>query len=165
MDLSIREDDLTHPAVIALLEHHLVDFAQHSPAESVHALDLDGLGATDVTFWSAWDGDDLVGCGALKQQAEHHGELKSMRVAEAFRGRGAGSAILEHLIGEAHHRGYARLSLETGSAKTVERGTDAFAPARALYVRHGFVECGPFADYTDDPWSAFMTLDLTATAR
>ena len=165
MDLSIRQDDLTHPAVMALLEHHLVDFAQHSPAESMHALDLDGLRATDVTFWSAWDGTDLVGCGALKQLAENHGELKSMRVAEAFRGRGAGVAILEHLIGESLHRGYVRLSLETGSAKTAERGSDVFAPARALYARHGFVECGPFADYTDDPWSTFMTLDLTATAR
>lgn len=161
MDLSIRNDDLTHPSVVALLEHHLVDFAQHSPAESMHALDLDGLRSPDLTFWTAWDHDDLVGCGALKDLGDGHGELKSMRVADAFRGRGAGAAILQHLIGEARARGYARLSLETGSAKTVERGSDAFAPARALYARHGFAVCGPFADYDPDPWSTFMTLHLS----
>ncbi|MGJ9422478.1 GNAT family N-acetyltransferase [Aeromicrobium sp. CF3.5] len=164
MDLVLRTDDLTHPSVVALLEHHLTDFAQYSPAESMHALDLDGLRAADVTFWSAWDGEALVGCGALAQLDTRWGEIKSMRVADAFRGRGAGSAILQHLVGEARRRGYVRLSLETGSAKTLERGTDAFAPARALYARHGFVECGAFGAYTDDPWSTFMTLDLTASS-
>lgn len=159
MDLEIRADDLTHPAVIGLLEHHLVDFAQHSPAESMHALDLDGLRAAGVTFWTAWSGDELVGCGALKHldpdpDGRRHGEIKSMRVADEFRGRGAGALIVRHLIDEARRRGYARLSLETGSP-------EAFAPARRLYVRHGFVECGPFADYVPDPWSTFMTLDLT----
>ncbi len=164
MDLVFRIDDLTHPSVVALLEHHLTDFARHSPVESMHALDLDALRSEDVTFWSAWDGDDLVGCGALTQLDAAWGEIKSMRVADAFRGRGAGSAILQHLIGEARRRGYARLSLETGSTKTLERGTDAFAPARALYARHGFVECGPFDAYAEDPWSTFMTLDLTTSS-
>jgi putative acetyltransferase len=154
LEVTLLVDDLTHPDVIALLEHHLVDFAQYSPAESMHALDLDGLRAPDVTFWTAWSGVDLVGCGALKELAERDGEIKSMRVADEFRGRGAGAAILLHLVDEARRRGYICLSLETGSP-------EAFAPARRLYARHGFVECAPFADYGPDPWSMFMRLDLT----
>lgn len=152
--LAFGVDGLTHPDVIALLEHHLVDFAQHSPAESMHALDLDGLRKPGMTFWTAWSGEDLVGCGALKELDPHHGEIKSMRVADAFQGRGAGESILAHLLDEARRRGYRRLSLETGSL-------DAFLPARRLYARHGFVECGPFAGYVEDPWSIFMSLDLS----
>lgn len=158
MDLDIRLDDLTHPAVIGLLEHHLDDFAQHSPAESRHALDLDGLRSSDVTFWTAWDHEELVGCGALEEldagrDDGRHGEIKSMRVADEARGRGIGALILRHLVDEARRRGYQRISLETGS-------NPPFAPARRLYARHGFVECPPFGDYVPDPWSTFMTLHL-----
>lgn len=152
-DLVIGIDDLTHPDVLALLEHHLADLAQHSPAESTHALDLTALRAPDITFWTAWSRDDLVGCGALGHLDAGHGEIKSMRVADAFVGRGAGAAILQRLIDEAVLRGYSRLSLETGSPA-------AFLPARTLYSRHGFVPCGPFSTYTEDPWNIFMTLAL-----
>jgi putative acetyltransferase len=125
----------------------------HSPPESVHALDLEGLRAADVTFWSVWDGDALVGCGALKELAPDHGELKSMRTAASHLRRGVAAAVLEHIVGVARGRGYRRLSLETGSA-------EAFAPARALYARFGFQFCGPFGDYGDDPHSVFMTRTL-----
>ena len=116
----------------------------------MHALDLAALRAPDITFWSAYDANDLVGCGALKELNATHGELKSMRTANGHRGRGVASALLQHIVGEATARGYRRLSLETGAQPY-------FAPARALYAKHGFVECGPFAAYREDPLSIFMT--------
>ena len=121
-----------------------------SPPESVHALDIDGLRRPDVTFWSAWLGQEIAGCGALKRLDAQRGELKSMRVADAFLGRGVGRAMLEFLIERARAMGMTSLWLETGS-------TLSFTPALRLYESAGFVRCGPFAEYTDDPFSVFMT--------
>ena len=106
-----------------------------------------------MTFWSVWEGETLVGVGALKQIGADHGEVKSMHTAEAMRGRGVGSALLCHMIASARARGMVRLSLETGA-------WPYFASARAFYARHGFVECPPFGDYRPDSNSVFMTLVL-----
>jgi putative acetyltransferase len=152
--LHVREDDLTGPEVVALLGQHLDEMHSHTPAESVHALDVDSLRGDDVTFWSAWSDDTLAGCGALKQLDPTHAEIKSMRTADAFRGQGVASTVLVHLLDVARSRGYRRVSLETGS-------NPPFAAARRLYERHGFTYGEPFADYEPDPWSVFMWLDLT----
>jgi len=151
--MRIEIDDLTRPAIHALLNEHLQHMHALSPPESVHALDLSKLRSPDITFWSAWEGEELIGCGALKELDPTHGELKSMRTPQTARRRGAGRAILEHALGVARARGYTRLSLETG---TVE----AFVPAQRLYASVGFEPCGPFADYREDPYSLFMTLRL-----
>jgi putative acetyltransferase len=151
--MQITPGDLTDPRVTDLLHHHLAGSEAHSGPGSSHALDLDGLQSTGITFWTAWDGETLVATGALKQLSEDHGEVKSMHTAVAARRRGAGSAMLGHIIAVARSRGISRLSLETGSS-------DYFRPAVALYRRHGFIECPPFADYVSDPNSIFMTLDL-----
>lgn len=151
--LSIDLGDLRDPRVTRLLEDHLADMFATSPAESVHALDVSGLAVPEVTFWTIAAGDDLVGCVALKQLDETHGELKSMRTDAAARGRGLGARLLEHVLAEATRRGYRRLSLETGSQ-------EFFRPARTLYAKYGFVECDPFGDYRPDPNSVFMTLAL-----
>jgi putative acetyltransferase len=151
--IRIEPDDLSRAAVHELLREHLADMTATSPAESVHALDLDGLREPGVTFWTAWAEDVLLGCAALKQLNPAHGEIKSMRTTEHARGRGLASGLLRHLIDESVRRGYARLSLETGSQ-------EFFAPARRLYARHGFAECPPFADYRPDRNSVFMTREL-----
>ena len=151
--MRIEVDDLSRPAVHALLQEHLANMYELSPPESVHALDLSKLRAPDITFWSVWDGATLVGCGALKQMSATEGEIKSMRTPKALRRRGAGRAVLEHIIAEAKRRGYRRLNLETGSQ-------DGFVPARTLYESFGFTYCGPFGDYKPDPNSAFMTMEL-----
>lgn len=153
MNFEIKPDDLSGLAVAELLAEHLGEMHEHSPPESVHALDLDELRKADITFWSIWSGDELVGCGALKELDYEHGEIKSMRTAHAFRGKGAGKFILLHIIYEARSRGYKRLSLETGSMA-------AFDPARRLYESHGFEYCGPFADYILDLNSVFMSIAL-----
>lgn len=152
--LELRQDDLTGPEVIALLEEHLAEMASHTPAESVHALPIDQLTGPDITFFSLWSGDRLVGCGALKQLDPTHAEIKSMRIASAFRGQGLGAELLDRLLAEARRLGFRRVSLETGT-------NDPFIPARKLYDRHGFTDCEPFADYVEDPWSVFMTLQLS----
>ena len=152
--VTIRHDDLTGTEIVGLLQQHLTEMGSQSPAESVHALDVTALRGPDVTFWSAWSGDRLAGCGALKQLDTGHAEIKSMRTADDFRGQGIGTVVLAHLLDAARGRGYSRVSLETGS-------NEPFAPARRLYARHGFVECEPFADYVLDPWSVFMTLELS----
>lgn len=149
-EYSIREDDLTGTEVAALLTLHLSEMHAWSPACSVHAMPIDRLRADDVTFYSVWDGDQLAACGAIKHLGASHGELKSMRADPAYRGKGAGKAVLLHLLELARQRGYTRLSLETGS-------TAPFEPARGLYKAHGFADCGPFADYPLDPFSVFMT--------
>jgi len=153
-DIEIREDDLTGARIRALLREHLDNMRAITPPESVHALDLDGLRAPGITFWSAWAREDLLGCGALKELDSTRGEVKSMRTAESQRRRGVGSRILEHLIAEAGRRGYTALYLETGAFPE-------FEPARALYRRYGFTSCGPFGDYREDPNSTFMSLALT----
>jgi putative acetyltransferase len=151
--MRIEVDDLTHPQVHALLHEHLANMYELSPPESVHALDLSKLRAPDITFWSVWDGATLVGCGALKEMSATEGEIKSMRTPKALRRRGAGRAVLQHIIAEARRRGYTRLNLETGSQ-------GGFVAARTLYESFGFTYCGPFGDYKPDPHSAFMTLEL-----
>jgi len=148
--MNIRLDDLHGPEIHALLEEHLRNMHEISPPESVHALDLSGLRRPDITFWTAWSDGQLLGCGALKELDTSHGEIKSMRTAQAQRRKGVGRAMLEHIIAEARTRSYQRLSLETGSM-------DAFAPARRLYASFGFTYCGPFAQYSEDPNSVFMT--------
>jgi len=151
--VDIRVDDLRGPEIVAFVEEHLRDMHSYSPAHSCHVLDLDGLRRPEVTFWSAWDGATLLGCGALKELDPTHGEVKSMRTAAAARGRGVGSAMLRHILAEAAARGYTRVSLETGAS--VLR-----APARGLYEKFGFVRCGPFAEYAEDPNNAYYTKAL-----
>lgn len=145
--------DLSDLRIGALLEVHLARARAESPPCSAHALDLGGLDAPDITVWAAWEDEALLAIGALKQLAPDHGEVKSMHTAEAMRGRGVGGLMLRHIISAAEARGYRRLSLETGSM-------DYFEPARALYRRHGFRDCAPFAGYGPDPNSVFMTLGL-----
>jgi putative acetyltransferase len=151
--MRIEVDDLTRPAIHALLEEHLKSMHALSPPESVHALDLSKLKKPDITFWSAWEEQQLLGCGALKELDRTHGEVKSMRTPHTLRRKGAGRAILQHIIEVARTRQYTRLTLETGVAKE-------FQPAHALYESFGFNYCGPFGDYALDPNGVFMTLLL-----
>jgi len=151
--LEIRKDDLTGEKIAALLREHLEHMHEITPPESVHALDLQSLRSPNITFWTVWEGDELMGCGALKALDAKTGEIKSMRTVMAHRRKGVAAKLLEHIIQAAKQRDYDRLNLETGSFPE-------FEPARALYTRYGFEYCGPFADYTDDPNSVFMTKKL-----
>jgi putative acetyltransferase len=151
--MQVRIDDLSGHEIAELLATHVAFCRATSPPESTHVLDLDALRAPDVTFWSAWDGASLLGCAALKELDADHGEVKSMHTAARHRGRGVGLRLLEQIARQARVRGYRRLSLETGSMA-------AFASARSLYARFGFVECPPFGDYRLDPNSVFMTIEL-----
>ena len=151
--MQIRVDDLSGAEIRALLAEHLRNMHELSPPESVHALDLTALLAPDITFWTVWSDGELLGCGALKELEPAHGEIKSMRTVSAHQRKGVARAMLEHIIAEARRRSYVRLSLETGSMA-------AFEPARKLYESFGFSYCPPFADYTDDPNSAFLTRSL-----
>ena len=151
--LLIRVDDLRGPEIAAMLAEHLEDMRASSPEDSCHALDLEGLRRPEVTFWTAWEGPVLAGCGAIKRLDATHAEIKSMRTDSAFRGRGVGSQMLAHILDEARRRGYRRVSLETGAG-------DFFAPARALYEKFGFVACPPFEGYREDPHSRFYTKEL-----
>jgi putative acetyltransferase len=148
--MNIRLDDLTGPEIRALLEEHLRNMHEISPPESVHALDLDALRHPSITFWTAWAGNELLGCGALKELDPTQGEIKSMRTTTTRRRSGVARAILERILATARERGYARLSLETGSEPE-------FLPARRLYESFGFTYCPPFSDYGEDPHSVFMT--------
>lgn len=150
LGLSFHLDDLSGEPTRALIARHLSGMHASSPKESVHAFDVDQLRHPDVTFWSVWRGDEIAGCGALKRLDAERGELKSMRVADAFLGQGVGRALLEHLIAEAKAMGLKSLWLETGS-------TPPFLPALRLYESAGFSRCSPFAPYTEDPFSHFMT--------
>ncbi len=151
--LRIVHDDLSGVEIAALLEAHLRFARASSPSCSVHALDLDRLKDRSITFWSAWHNDQLVGCIALKELSPEHGEIKSMHTVSNARQGGVGQKLLEHLLTVARHRGYQRISLETGS-------TAPFAPARRLYERSGFAECPPFADYVEDGFSMCMTREI-----
>jgi putative acetyltransferase len=151
--IDIRVDDLAGEATRALIAFHLDGMHDTSPAESVHALDIDGLRHPYVTFCSAWIDGELAGIAALKSIDAERGELKSMRVDDRFRGSGVGRALLRHLVAEARERGMTSLWLETGSP-------DDFVPAQRLYESEGFTRCGPFEGYTDDPFSVFMTRTL-----
>ena len=151
--MEIRVDDLRGPEIERLLQEHLQDMALHSPPESIHALDLKALRRPEITFWTAWQDGELMGCGALKELDSRHGEIKSMRTAMVHRRKGVGVRLMRHILEEADRRKYERLSLETGSMA-------AFAPAHTLYKNFGFTLCGPFADYVEDPHSIFMTRTL-----
>jgi len=155
MTLTFRVDDLSGDAIRALIARHLRGMHESSPPESVHAFDAEKLRAPGVTFWSAWSADTLAGMGALKDLGDRRGELKSMRVVDAFLGHGVGRAILVHIMAEARARGMESLWLETGSA-------EAFTPALRLYESAGFVRCGPFDGYVEDPFSIFMTQRLVS---
>jgi putative acetyltransferase len=145
--------DFSDPRVTDLLRIHLTTARAQTAAGSAHALDVDGLQVPDITFWTIWEDETLLGVGALKRLSADHGEVKSMHTAEPVRRMGAGSAMLRHIIAAARACSMTRLSLETGS-------WDYFRPARAFYARHGFVECPSFADYVPDSNSVFMSLDL-----
>ncbi|MEC3914603.1 GNAT family N-acetyltransferase [Nocardia sp. CDC160] len=151
--MRIMIDDLTGAEVIGLLAAHVAEMLDNSPEESMHALDVDALRKPEITFWSAWEGDELAGCGALKELDPTHAEIKSMRTTAEFRGRGVASQLLAHILDAAETRGYERVSLETGAS-------EFYLPAVRLYERYGFEHCGPFAEYTEDPHSVFMTLAL-----
>ncbi|QSO53519.1 GNAT family N-acetyltransferase [Alicyclobacillus curvatus] len=151
--MEIKPDDVTSHEVIELILQHLQEMELHSPPESVHALPVDALRQPGITFWSAWEDNELVGCGALKELDIHHGEIKSMRTASRHQRKGVAKKVLLHVVDEAKRRGYRRLSLETGSMA-------AFEPARRLYESFGFEYCGPFSDYIEDPNSVFMTKAL-----
>jgi putative acetyltransferase len=153
MNLRFKLDDLSSAETQALVARHLRGMYENSPAESVHAFDLSKLKQPGVTFWSAWAGDEIVGMGALKQLDAQRGEIKSMRVADAWLGKGVGRAMLDHIVSEARRMGLSSLWLETGSA-------DAFTPALKLYETAGFVRCGPFDGYAEDAFSVFMTREI-----
>ena len=153
MSLRIVEGGLDDARVVALLYTHVTRARAETAPGSAHAFDVAELRSPEVTFWSAWEHDAVVGIGALRRLSADHGEIKSMYIAEAARGRGVGSALLRQIMAAARARGMTRLSLETGA-------WPYFVPARGLYARHGFVECGPFGDYREDPNSVFMTLEL-----
>lgn len=151
--MDIKVDDLTDPKIIELVKEHLQSMALNSPPESMHALGLEALRKPEITFWSAWEGYELVGCGALKELSNKHGEVKSMRTSSLHLRKGVAKQVLQHIIDEAKRRGYRRLSLETGSQA-------AFEAARKLYSNFGFQFCDPFSDYIEDPNSVFMTLEI-----
>ncbi len=148
--VEIRVDNLQGEAIKALLQLHLDAMHQHSPPGSVHALDVESLRHPSIMFWTAWAHDELMGCGALKRLNPDHGEIKSMRTADAHQRKGVARALLRHIESAARAEGIKRLSLETGS-------TAPFAAALRLYASEGFMTCGPFADYALDPFSVFMT--------
>jgi putative acetyltransferase len=152
--IDIRRDDLDDPRIVALLRHHFDTCHKVTPPGSAHVFDISRLKAPDVDFFAAWDGDTLMGVGAVKYLDPVHGEVKSMHTTEAARRRGIGSAILAHIMEAARAKGIRRLSLETGSF-------GYFAPARALYLAHGFRPCAPFGDYKPDTNSAFLTRELS----
>ncbi|MGC4045661.1 MAG: GNAT family N-acetyltransferase [Armatimonas sp.] len=151
--MQIVRDDLRGPEIQALLAEHLADMRTLSPPESVYAMDLDRLRQPDITFWTIWADGALLGCGALRELDQEHGEIKSMRTASAHRRKGVAQAMVRHILDEARQRGYTRLSLETGAM-------ESFAPARQLYASFGFTYCPPFGGYSNDPNSVWMTCAL-----
>jgi putative acetyltransferase len=153
--LRIEIDDLSRPTVIALLAEHFRNMHQITPPGKAFVFDVTQLKAPEVSFWTAWNGDTLVGCAALKEISPTEGEIKSMRTPSALRRTGAGRALLNHVIGVARTRAYRTLYLETGCQ-------DAFVPAQTLYRSAGFQLCGPFGSYRDNGNSVFMSLCLSA---
>jgi putative acetyltransferase len=151
--INIAIDDLSDGAIAELLNDHLKQMYQYSPPESIHAIDPENLKHKSVTFWSAYVGESLAGCGALKELSSTAAEIKSMKTNHHFLRMGIATKLLRSIIAEAKNRSYATLSLETGSHA-------AFEPAINMYKKYGFIECGPFADYKMDPYSKFLRLDL-----
>ncbi|KAF0229351.1 MAG: hypothetical protein FD175_1959 [Beijerinckiaceae bacterium] len=150
---TIRPGDFSDPRVIALLTLHFTENRAVTPAGSAHVLDLSAMQVPEISFWTIWDTDSLLGMGALKRMSAGDGEIKSMRTTNEAKRRGVASVMLRHIIDAARKDGLARLFLETGSF-------DYFRPARELYAHHGFAECAPFAGYKPDPNSTFMMLTL-----
>lgn len=151
--MQIILNNITHPQVLALLQAHLDGMHETSPPEHVHALDVTGLKTPDISFWTAWRSEQILGCGALKELSENAGEIKSMRTHNAHLRQGVAAQILEHIIGTAQSRGYKTLSLETGSG-------DAFEPALALYRKYGFINGPAFGTYEASEFSQFLHLEL-----
>ncbi len=151
--MHIKVDDLSGTEIHELLQEHLRSVALHSTPESVHALDIEALRKPEITFWTAWDNGQLLGCGAIKQLDAQHAEIKSMRTSSSHLRKGVAKKLLGHILEEARRRSYNRVSLETVSM-------EAFDPARKLYAGFGFEYCGPFAEYAEDPYSVFMTREL-----
>jgi putative acetyltransferase len=151
--MEIKVDDLSGSEIAEFLEEHIREMKSVSPPESKHALDLEGLRKPDIIFWTVWDDDHLIGCGAMKELDTDHAEIKSMRTTTSCRGKRIASMLLQHILHEAKLRGYRRISLETGSMPF-------FEPARNLYAKYGFKDCAPFPPYREDPNSIFMTRTL-----
>jgi len=147
------EGNFEHPKVNDLLIKHFKELKSVSPEGSAHVLDISGLKDPSIKFWSIWEENTLIGCGALKFLDENHGEFKSIRVIDDFRKKGYGFKIINHLIEEAKKLNVKRLSLETGSG-------NFFLPARKLFQKVGFEKCSPFAHYKEDTNSCYMSLDL-----
>lgn len=147
----IREGLLDDPRVQALLRIHLAGMHENSPPDMVQALDLAGLKTPDITFFTAWNGEELLGMGALREIEPGWGEIKSMRTAEAHLRKGVGAKLLDHILATAQKRGYRRMSLETGSG-------EAFEAALALYKRNGFINGEAFGDYETTAFNQFLHL-------
>ena len=147
------EGNFENPDVNELLKNHFIELRSVSPEGSAHVLDIDGLKDRSIKFWSLWDNNQLIGCGALKFLGKNHGEFKSIRVADKFRKSGIGEKIIEHLIEEARKLEITKLSIETGAG-------NFFLPARNLFSKFGFKKCIPFAHYKEDPNSCYYTLNL-----
>ena len=147
------EGDFENSEVNELLNKHFIELRSVSPKGSAHVLDIEGLKDKSIKFWSLWDNNELIGCGALKFLEKNHGEFKSIRVADKFRRSGIGEKIIEHLIEEAKKLEISKLSIETGAG-------DFFIPARKLFSKFGFKKCIPFAHYKEDPNSCYYTLNL-----
>ncbi len=147
------EGNFDNPEVNELLNKHFIELRSVSPAGSTHVLNIEGLKDQSIKFWSLWENDKLVGCGALKFLEKHHGEFKSIRVVDKFRKSGIGEKIINHLVEEAKKLEITKLSIETGSG-------DFFLPARKLFTKFGFKKCSPFAHYKEDPNSCYYYLDL-----
>lgn len=152
--MRITIDDLSGKGIAEFLDEHIKDMQLTSPPESKHALDIEGLRKPGITFWTVWDQQTLIGCGALKELNRWHAEIKSMRTLPSSKRKGIASKLLQHIVSEAKDRGYSRLSLETGSMPF-------FEPARKLYAKFGFQNCAPFSNYNEDPNSVFMTKELS----
>jgi putative acetyltransferase len=152
--VQIRPGDLDDPRVLDLLALHLSGMRAQTPPEGVYALDVSGLRGPDIDFWTGWDGDALLGCGALKRLDATSGEVKSMRTHPDHLRRGVAAGLLEHMLGVARERGYRRVSLETGTGP-------GFEPALALYRRYGFANGPAFGDYRASDFNQFLHLDLS----
>jgi putative acetyltransferase len=151
--LTIRPDDLSAPQTRDLLAYHHARMHAQSPPGTAFALDLSALAVPEITVWTAWDGDNILGIAALKTLPDGAGEVKSMRTHPDHLRKGVAAALLRHLMTEATVRGMTLLSLETGRGRV-------FEPALTLYRRHGFREGAPFADYLDNGFSTFLHLSL-----
>ena len=151
--IEIKLDDLSGDSIKKLLQTHLTNAALHSPQDAIFALDLEALKAPEISFWSVWQNEEILACGAIKMLDKEHAEIKSMHTLEKARGKGIGNQLVNHIIQQARAKNIKRLSLETGTA-------DAYFPAHRLYKRHGFQECPAFSDYQESIHSLYMTKSI-----